>query len=228
MHVIGNGMLAKAFMAVNVIDNDLVVFCSGVSNSNETSEVQFAREKALLLDTTKTFPIRKIVYFSSCAAGSVESPYYRHKQAMQDLIQAGAQRHLIVRLPQVVGKTKNKTLVNFIAGSVKNLTPITVFADARRNLIDVDDVVRLTLHLAGLDNMAINVTNSSMVAVEEIVRMISDILGMAPIILAGPPDAEAPDYEGGPLKELIGPDDPIYSEGYNQTVLAKYVPLLCE
>lgn len=228
MAVIGNGMLAMAFMAADTGADDFVIFCSGVSNSGATSADEFMREKSLLLDALNRYPGRKFIYFSSCAAGYMQSPYYRHKQAMQELIQACAQRYLIVRLPQVVGVTKNATLVRFIALSIKNHTPITVLKGARRNLIDVDDVVRLTRYLAGLGNMAINVTNANMTPVEEIIRMISGILCKEPVLLAGPSAPEEPGYEGEELKRLIGGDDPIYSSSYNQAVLAKYVPLLCE
>lgn len=228
MTVIGSGMLAKAFEASYIERQGLVMFCSGVSNSNETSSDQFSREKALLLKTIQGNSGRKIVYFSSCAAGLINTPYYQHKMAMEQVVMSMAEQYLIVRLPQVVGLAKNATLVIHIAGCIRSKTPITVFRGAKRNLIDVDDVVRLTYYLVDLDNMLINVTNANMVPVEEIVRMISVVLGNEPIILAGPPDADAPDYDGGPLMELIGTNDPIYSLDYNQAVLAKYVPLLCK
>ena len=228
MTVIGSGMLAKAFVAANLYNDDLLFFCSGVSNSGTSSAGEFERERALLLETLARYSESKIIYFSSCAAGVIENPYYRHKKAMEVLVESSAQRYLIVRLPQVVGLTRNTTLVSFIAGSIKNQTPITVFKGARRNLIDIDDVVRLTLYLVNLDNMLINVTNANMLPVEEIVHMISVILGNQPIILAGPPDADAPNYDGGRLKNLIGQADIIYSPSYNQVILSKYVPLLSD
>jgi UDP-2-acetamido-2,6-beta-L-arabino-hexul-4-ose reductase len=227
MILIGNGMLAKAFMQAHAGSDDLLLFCSGVSNSGTTSTGDFEREKLLLLDSLRRYPHLKCIYFSSCAASPTHNFYYRHKQAMQDLVQASAQRYLIVRLPQVVGLTKNATLVRFIAHSIKTRTPITVFKGARRNLIDVDDVVRLTLHLAGLGNMVINVTNANMVPVEEIISMVSCILGAETAICSGPSIAEGPDYDGHALKTLIGVDDPIYASGYNMATLTKYVPMLC-
>jgi nucleoside-diphosphate-sugar epimerase len=228
MNVIGNGMLAKAFLAVDGGYDELVFFCSGVSDSGTTSAYEFEREESLLSESIGRHSDRKTIYFSSCAAGAIDSPYYRHKQAMERLVESSAKRYLIARLPQVVGVTKNATLVNFIAGNIKSGKPITVFRGARRNLIDVDDVVRLTLYLAQLDNMAINVTNSNMVSVDEIVKLISGILGESPIVQAGPPEAAGQAYDGRQLKELLGPNDPIYSVGYNQAVLSKYVPLLCD
>ncbi len=228
MTVIGSGMLAKAFLAANLDNDNLLFFCSGVSNSGTSSAGEFERERALLLDTLARYSESKIIYFSSCAAGAIESPYYRHKKAMEVLVESNAQRYLIVRLPQVVGVTNNTTLVSFIAGNIRNRTPITVFKGARRNLIDIDDVVRLTLYLVNLDNMLINVTNANMLPVEEIVRIISGILSAEPVILAGPAAGEELGYDGDALKELIGAADPIYSSDYNQAVLAKYIPLLCK
>lgn len=228
MTVIGNGMLAKAFEASGIERHGLVLFCSGVSNSWETSAAEFTREKSLLQETIHSNPESKIVYFSSCAAGHINTPYYQHKSEMECLVESSAQNYLVVRLPQVVGVTKNSTLVSFIATSIKCKKPITVYQGAKRNLIDVEDVVRLTLRLAELGNMVINVTNSNMVPVEEIVRIISGIVGNEPIILACPPDADAPDYDGWQLKELIGQADIVYSSNYNQTILSKYVPLLSD
>jgi len=228
MTVIGSGMLAKAFLAANLDNDNLLFFCSGVSNSGTSSAGEFERERALLLEALARYSESKIIYFSSCAAGAIESPYYRHKKAMEVLVESSAQRYLIVRLPQVVGLTRNTTLVSFIAANIRNRTPITVFKNARRNLIDIDDVVRLTLYLASQNNMVINVTNANMVSVEEIVSLISSILAEILIIQAGPPEVGSQIYDGGPLMELIGTNDPIYSSDYNQAVLAKYIPLLCK
>ncbi len=226
MIVIGNGMLAKAFEASNIKQEGLVLFCSGVSNSRETSANQFNREKTLLLNTMQWYVDKKMVYFSSCAADLIDTPYYQHKKAMEALVESSAERYLIVRLPQVVGLTKNSTLVSFIAENIKSGKPITVFKGARRNLIDVDDVVRLTLVLASFGNLAINVCNGKMVPVEEIVSMIAVVQGVEPILLMSPAEADGGSYDGQQLASLIGQDDPIYSESYNNTVLAKYVPLL--
>lgn len=221
-------MLANAFEASHIERQGLVLFCSGVSNSRETSAEQFSREKVLLLKTIHGNPSRKIVYFSSCAAGFINTPYYQHKMAMEQVVITMAAQYLIVRLPQVVGVAKNATLVSHIAGCIRSRASITVFRGAKRNLIDVDDVVRLTWYLAGLGNMTINVTNAIMVSVEEIIRIISSILSAEPVILAGPAAGEELGYDGGALKELIGAADPIFSSDYNQAVLAKYIPLLCK
>lgn len=225
MEVIGNGMLAKAFRAAGVRRDRLVAFCSGVSDSKETSTVRFNREKSLLLDVVRRHQDSKIVYFSSCAAEFVDNPYYRHKRDMECCLQQTAREHLVCRLPQAVGVATNDTLVNHITRSVSTGRVITVTRNARRSLIDVDDVVRLTLRLSGLGNMQIGVTNGSMMPVEDLIAMVSGILDVAPVIeYAGmEPDYS---YDGTLLSSLIGKADGIYAVDYNLSVLSKYVPLL--
>ncbi|MEJ2498930.1 MAG: hypothetical protein P8Y46_06430 [Sulfurovaceae bacterium] len=48
--IIGNGMLAHEFSDYKD-DNDIIIFASGVSNSGETRESEFEREKELLTKT---------------------------------------------------------------------------------------------------------------------------------------------------------------------------------
>ena len=61
--IIGNGLRAKAFNSYGN-DNKLLIFASGVSNSNETSSKAFDREKKLLLDALNNQSGKKFIYFS--------------------------------------------------------------------------------------------------------------------------------------------------------------------
>lgn len=225
MEVIGNGMLAKAFRTAGIGSDRLVIFCSGVSDSKETLEIQFSREKNMLLDAAHHYQNSKIVYFSSCAAEFSDSPYYRFKRDMEALVLSSTQRFLIVRLPQVVGVTLNNTLISHLVRCIKEGRTITVTHNARRNLIDVEDVVRLTLWLSGLDNMQIGVTNGAMIAVEDLIDIISNILDKAANIEYSGIEHEC-SYDGTLLASLIEADDSIYAYGYNRLVLTKYIHLL--
>ena len=88
-------MIANAFKNCTLIDNDLLVFASGVSNSSETDTRMFAKEAALLTETLSVNRERKFVYFSSSPIDYIDSPYYGHKLAMEDLIRNSTDRYLV-------------------------------------------------------------------------------------------------------------------------------------
>ena len=67
--VIGNGMIATRFS--NYAENgDVLIFASGVSHSASATATDFARERALLLETMQLHPGKLLVYFSTCSAVS--------------------------------------------------------------------------------------------------------------------------------------------------------------
>ncbi len=114
--IIGNGMMANAFEKYSN-DNDIVIFASGVSNSKAKDKDAFHREESLLSKTIKENPEKTIVYFSTCSIydDSVnKTAYVLHKKNMENLIYKLCQHFYIFRLPQVIGKTKSPTLVNFL------------------------------------------------------------------------------------------------------------------
>lgn len=222
MIIIGQGMIANAFKNCKVKDDNLLIFGSGVSNSLELSESEFKREKNLLLDVLKTYPQKKIVYFSSCAVGLIDTPYYLHKQAMENIVIEKAELYLICRLPQVVGITQNSTLVNHIATCIRTKKTIKVISNAKRNLIDIDDAVRITILLSSCSNLIINITNGIMVPINDLIQLLSSILKIKPIIAYGTDENGITDYDGMDLKKFIGLNDRIYSDNYLQDVLTKY------
>jgi nucleoside-diphosphate-sugar epimerase len=226
MMVIGNGMIATAFRNAGDINQDLLVFASGVSNSQEQSSEAFEKERSLLRDSIARFPECKTVYFSSCSVGFIDSPYYRHKAAMEELVMQEARRHLVCRLPQVVGATRNATLVNHVAKRIRSREPVSVFENAYRNLIGIDDVVRITLRLSKLSNMKVQVTNGNMMTMESIVGAVSEALRIPALTEIGARETVSSVYDGSELKLILGADDPIYAENYVAGILLKYADRL--
>lgn len=179
--IVGTGLLARAF-ARYAENDDVVIFASGVSNSLEVNPSAFARER-LLLDQAFTTNIRHLVYFGSCGVVSQDeealSPYMRHKKRMEEHV-IGHPGGMVLRLPQVVGKTGNpNTLTNFIRDRILADQAFTVWAKAERNLIDIDDIVAIGstaidhgLHLQS----AINVAADSSTLVPKIVDIFEDVL----------------------------------------------------
>ena len=149
--IVGRGLLARAFEAHFGGTTDVVVFASGVSNSLETRPSEFAREAALLRQWLDR-DARRFIYFSSCGVTADElehTLYMRHKRSMEALALA-ASGGLVLRLPQVVGKTDNShTLTNFLRDRILAGEHFTVWEHAERNLVDVNDVAAIGAALVG-------------------------------------------------------------------------------
>jgi len=75
--IIGNGDLAQALKKVKV---DALFFASGVSNSSETRESEYQREKDLLLRQGKS---KRLVYFSSLSIFYNKTRYTDHKKEIK-------------------------------------------------------------------------------------------------------------------------------------------------
>lgn len=147
--IVGNGLLATAFAPRFASDRALTLFASGVSNSRETRQTEFDRECDLLQHTLQAAPV--LLYCSTCSVHDPElsrSPYVQHKLAMEQLIQRAGPQHAIVRLPQVVGFSANPhTLTNYLYRQISAGERFQLWLQARRNLIDVTDVVAIVSHL---------------------------------------------------------------------------------
>lgn len=148
--IVGNGLLAKAFSNAYQSVPDILVFASGVSDSTSTDEAQFERERRLIGEKLAAHTGR-FVYFSSCAAGDTSgsnaSAYIRHKQQMEAVV-LSKDDSMVIRLPQVVGRTNNPhTLTNFLYACITQDLPFTIWENAERNLIDVDDVAAIAKEL---------------------------------------------------------------------------------
>lgn len=185
--------MATAFAPRFASDEALTVFASGVSNSRETRPGEFERERALLQRTLQAVPA--LMYFSTCSIHDPElsrSPYVLHKLAMEQLIQQAGPQHAIVRLPQVVGPSTNPhTLTNYLYRQISKGEKFQVWLQARRNLIDVADIVAIVSQLVANGQTAgatFNVACPFSVPVLDIVRAFEAQLGMAAVydaVIAG-------------------------------------------
>lgn len=178
--IIGNGLLAKAFSRY-ASDDSVVIFASGVSNSNETNEAEFERERRLL--AAALVANRKLVYFSSCGvvdAYEAERPYIQHKRRMESLVLASPNGY-ILRLPQVVGPTGNPhTLTNFLRDRISRGERFTAWARAERNLVDIDDVAAIGSAMIDQwpsESRTVAIASSRSTTVPEIVAIFERVLG---------------------------------------------------
>ncbi len=179
--LIGNGLIANSFKSY-LEDKNIVIFASGVSNSNEIDIHNFEREEELLNDTLLKYSDLLIVYFSSCSLEDMElknTPYHKHKLKMETLIQQHS-NYLIFRIPQIVGNGGNKnSIVNFLVENIKNNKKFDIWKNAIRNLIDIEDIfliVDFIIRNKIYKNDIINIASSKNIKIIELVQIIEKIL----------------------------------------------------
>lgn len=179
--IVGNGMLATAF--IEFIDNpDVIIFASGVSNSLETDKAKFLRETNLLKKYIVEFPDKLLVYFSTCSMYDPVakfSDYVIHKIAMEDLIKTNCKDYLIFRVSQILGKSNNQTLINFLFDNIINGKYFEIWHKSNRNLIALNDVLKLT-HLIIKDKLNYNkvyhLATPNFISIQKLVSLIEAIV----------------------------------------------------
>lgn len=179
--IIGNGMLANTFSKYKNI-NDVIIFASGVSNSQEKEMKAFDRELQLIQSTLCQNPNKLFVYFSTCSMYDPllsETAYVKHKLIIEKYITKNAKRHLILRVSQILGESKNKTLVNFLFESIISNQTFEVWKNSNRNLIALEDVLQISNTLIEdkkYYNTIYHVANSSFITVPKLVNIFEEIL----------------------------------------------------
>lgn len=180
--IVGNGLIATAFMGSDFESNpNVVIYASGSSNSKEVRSEAFLRESTMLAEAVASEKF--ICYFSTCSVNDPElqgTPYVAHKKAMEALVNS-AKNYAIFRLPQVVGRTPNPhTLTNYIYDKIMHGDRFQVWKRARINLIDVDDVVSIVSYLVrnySVDKKTINIASPSFISIAALVGVFELVLG---------------------------------------------------
>lgn len=133
--IIGHGLLAQSIRSED--RDDVTFFCSGVSNSLETSYQAFEREFNLLKDQDTGY---LLVYFSTISVfnpSKQHTPYVRHKLTMEDTVRQHFENHIILRLPNMVGEGGNATnLFPYFLHAILNGSKVTIFDNTHRDLMD--------------------------------------------------------------------------------------------
>ncbi|HEX3896584.1 MAG TPA: NAD-dependent epimerase/dehydratase family protein [Rudaea sp.] len=183
--IIGSGLIATAFRKhVEQLPPDATIYAAGVSNSSCNDPREFMRERermlAAIADTDDNLAF---AYFSTCSVedpASKTSAYVLHKAAMEQLVRGKRARHFIFRLPQLAGFTPNPhTLLNYLFSRIARSERFQIWNGAHRNIIDVDDVVRLASdvmrhHARGGETINIACTHST--SIRDIVSTLEDVL----------------------------------------------------
>src|SRR3990167_9943118 len=111
MPIFGRGDIAMA-----LVDHPgRLFFASGVSNSLETRESEYQREKDALATQTREL---QLVYFGSLAVFYSDTRYTRHKLEMESLVKEFPS-YAIVRLGLITWGDSPSTLINHLRGELK-------------------------------------------------------------------------------------------------------------
>jgi len=179
--VIGNGMVAKRFGSYKVNDQFLI-FASGVSNSKNINPGAYERELSLLQRSIKENPEKILVYFSTCSIydpGEENSKYVLHKRQIEELIQKDQKHFYVFRVSNLVGHSPNpNTILNFYVYHILNGINFDLWTNATRNLIDIDDMYNIAdnvLKKEVLQNQVINIANTENYTTLEIIMAIENL-----------------------------------------------------
>lgn len=181
--VIGNGMIAQRFSKY-LYQKDVVIFASGVSNSKEIHLAPYIRERALVESTLARLTNQLFVYFSTSSVNDPieqNTPYIKHKLAIEQLIKTKAPNYLIIRASNVVGGLGNRhTVLNYFWEHIQQGKSFAVWQYASRNLIDLDDLymaVEQALTSSAYKNQTLTLVNPHSIEPLQLVRAIETYSG---------------------------------------------------
>ena len=182
MKIFGNGFIAKNLKKIRLPEK-FFIYAAGVSNSNIKQKKVYNREINQFKKIIKKINPRKIlIYISSLSVENKnlqKDKYVKNKLIIEKIIKNEVPKYIIIRLPQVVGKNHNKhTLTNFIYNTFKKGKNFYLWKNSKRNLIDIDDVVKiLRAYLLNSPkiNSTINIFNPESISVRNIIKIFSEI-----------------------------------------------------
>ena len=139
--IVGKGFIANQLKEYKENKN-IIIFASGVANSKEINPEMFLKELKMI----KSFSEKEslFIYFSSCCVKdsiAKHSLYGKHKLNMEKEITNSFKNYLILRLPNILGISKNKnTFFNFFYNAILNEKELTIHPNSIRYFIDIADL----------------------------------------------------------------------------------------
>jgi dTDP-4-dehydrorhamnose reductase len=222
--IIGEGLIASGFQSSNTNYANYIIFASGVSNSKETNDCEYNREKELVLKTITENKGLKIIYFSSILVDTIKNKYYQNKLDIENLIKTNSDNYIIFRIPQIVGNNGNpKNLVNHIKNSIINENEITIYKNIERSLVDIDDLVTIVNYCKNKVSCEVLIVSGiKKIKVFTLCELIGKILNKKPILkIVDNVEYENWYFENSKIiNEAIINIKPLT---YNDTLLKKYI-----
>lgn len=241
MEVIGSGFLAGNLATLASSHDGVVVAAFGVCVASGIPEADFAREATRLYELISRCEQRQetLVFFSTASAamyavpgraGTEDGPvfpstaYGRHNLALEAVLAASAVDYLVLRLTHVVGPAQHaQMLVPSLVRQIES-GAVRLYRGARRDLIDVADVVTVVDRLlaAGVSRTVVNVATGTAVPIERLVDHVEAELGVraAREYVA---DVATQPVSVARLHRLVPEAAGIGGEDYYRRVLGKYV-----
>lgn len=136
-------------------DKGLFIYAIHERRSNYSNS--FFEEQCILLK--KKVNDSKLIYFSSCSIydkSLLNTEYIQYNLKMESYIIENFEQYLIFRLPTLVSKISDNSLVSYLNEAIQNEIEIKVFDNASRYLIDIDDVIELVFEMSHQENEIIN------------------------------------------------------------------------
>jgi nucleoside-diphosphate-sugar epimerase len=185
--IIGSGFIAKNFKKKKLLIKKcrIAIYASGVSNSKSINKNNFLRERNKIISYKNAINSKIFVYISTCSIfdpSRKNTAYVKHKLNMENVVKKNFNKFVIVRFPEVVGFNSNtKNLINFFYQKIINNKKFILWANSRRNIIDIDDAVKLCLNfIQKIKNykkikLEVNIANTMYVSVASIVNVIEKL-----------------------------------------------------
>ncbi|GII90687.1 NAD-dependent epimerase/dehydratase family protein [Sinosporangium siamense] len=198
MEIVGNGFLAHHLQQIADAHPDVLVLAAGVSLW-KNSDDDYERETELVQKINKRCVLegRTLVFLSTasmsmygapgCSGREDEeivpvTPYGWHKLKLEQLVRDSGVKHLILRLGYVVGPggPANRLMPALIDQMTSG--SVTVYRQARRDIIYVDDWVSLLdkILTAGITHEVLNMASGQSVPISLILDHLEHRLGLAP------------------------------------------------
>ena len=182
-NIIGSGFIAKSFKKKNNFfkKKKCILYAAGVSNSNNRNSKLFLKDFSRLKKTEKLSKNFKIIYISSCSIidpARKNSMYLKKKIKNEELIKKKFKNYLIIRLPEIIGKNKNKnTLVNFLYYKILNNKKFDLLKNEKINFIEINDIVNILIELieTKINKRTINIASDKMTNVTKIVKILENV-----------------------------------------------------
>lgn len=223
--IIGNGLIANAFKNTKEsTKKDIILFCSGVSNSNEKLESEFKREQQLLENQLRENNNICFIYFSSILVSKPNTLYLKHKFNMEILVKRLSSNYIIIRLPQLAGNVYNTTLFPTFIENIYLNKNITIYTDSIRNIIDVDDVVRICFNIIDANdfNQTIDICACNDVSPADLAKIISTILNKE-IYITFLDKSSIQLCDKSKIKKYLSINDILFDHSYTEKIVSKYI-----
>ena len=185
--IIGSGFIAKNFKKKIILIKKyrIAIYASGVSNSKSINKNNFLRERRNIISYKNKINSLIFIYISTCSIfdpSRKNTAYVKHKLNMENVVKKNFNKFVIIRFPEVVGFNSNKNnLINFFYQKIINNNKFMLWVNSRRNIIDIDDAVKLCLNFIKKIKkykkvkLEINIANTMYVSVLSIVNIIEKL-----------------------------------------------------